>query len=253
MTSSVGDVGRPPGSATARPPQGSREPTAPPALVWAPVRVIALPVKSLAEAKTRLAPILEPLERAALTLAMLEDALDASLALPGWESWVVSPDDTVLEVAARRGARAVVEETPTLPAAIHQVETDALGVGAHALAVLLPDIPLVTPSALTRAVHTLGPIVIAPALDEVGTNLLLRRPPDVLPAAFGADSYRRHLQAAAEIDVPVSVVERDELGFDLDVPDDILTVLEVGRRTRTWEVCHDLDAMTRLGARAVRP
>ena len=217
------------------------------------MRVIALPVKSLTEAKTRLAPVLEPLERAALTLAMLEDALDATLALPGWESWVVSPDDAVLEVAARRGARAVVEETATLPAAIHQVETDALGLGADALAVLLPDIPLVTPAALTRAVHTLGPAVIAPALDEVGTNLLLRRPPDVVPAAFGPDSYRRHLQAAAELDIPVSVVERRELGFDLDAPDDILTVLEAGRRTRTWEVCHDLDAATRLGARAARP
>ena len=214
------------------------------------MRVIVLPVKSLAEAKTRLGPILDPLERAALTLAMLEDALDATLALPGWQSWVVSPDDTVLEVAARRGARAVVEETPTLPAAIHQVETDAVGLDADALAVLLPDVPLVTPAALTRAVHTLGPAVVAPAIDEVGTNLVLRRPPNVIPVAFGPDSYRKHLQAAAERDIPVSVIERRELGFDLDVPDDILTVLEAGRRTRTWEVCRDLDAGTRLDARA---
>jgi 2-phospho-L-lactate guanylyltransferase len=217
------------------------------------VRVIALPVKSLAEAKTRLAPILEPLERAALTLAMLEDALDATVALPGWESWVVSPDEAVLEVAARRGARAIVEETPTLPGAIHQVEADALGLGAQALAILLPDTPLVTPSVLTRAVHTLGPAVLAPAIDEVGTNLLLRRPPDVLPAAFGPDSYRHHLQAAAERDIPVSVIERRELAFDLDVPGDILTVLEAGRRTRTWEVCRDLDAGARLSARVARP
>ncbi|HSL11570.1 MAG TPA: 2-phospho-L-lactate guanylyltransferase [Actinomycetota bacterium] len=214
------------------------------------MRVIALPVKSLAEAKTRLSPVLEPLERAALTLAMLEDALDATLVLPGWESWVVSPDDTVLEVAARRGARAVVEETPTLAGAIHQVETDAIGLDAQALAVLLPDVPLVTPAVLTRAVHTLGPAIVAPAIDEVGTNLLLRRPPDALPASFGPDSYRHHLQSAAERDIPVSVIERRELGFDLDVPDDILTVLEAGRRTRTWEVCRDLDAGTRLGARA---
>lgn len=217
------------------------------------MRVIALPVKSLAEAKSRLSPVLEPLERAALTLAMLEDALDATLALPGWETWVVSPDEAVLEVAARRGARAVVEETPTLPAAVAQAEADAMGLSAQVFAVLLPDTPLVTPAALTRTVHTLGPVVIAPARDEVGTNMLLRRPPDAAPAAFGPDSYRRHLQAAAERDVPVSVVERRELAFDLDVPGDILTVLEAGRRTRTWEVCRDLDAGARLGARAARP
>jgi 2-phospho-L-lactate guanylyltransferase len=105
---------------------------------------------------------------------------------------------------------------------------------------------------LTRSVHTLGPLVVAPSLDEVGTNLVLRRPPDVLPAAFGPDSYRRHLQAAAEREIPVSVVERRELGFDLDDPDDILTVLDEGRRTRTWEVCHDLDVRSRVGTRAVR-
>src|SRR5262249_32447251 len=29
--------------------------------------------------------------RAALTLAMLEDVIDATTLLPGWETWVVSP------------------------------------------------------------------------------------------------------------------------------------------------------------------
>ena len=53
------------------------------------MRVIAVPVKSLSKAKSRLAPILSPLERGAVTLAMLEDVLDATLAVPGWETWVV--------------------------------------------------------------------------------------------------------------------------------------------------------------------
>ena len=66
------------------------------------MRAIAIPVKSLARSKSRLARLLSPLERAALTLAMLEDVLDATLAVPGWESWVVSPDEAVLEIAARR-------------------------------------------------------------------------------------------------------------------------------------------------------
>ncbi len=218
------------------------------------MRAIALPVKSLAESKTRLEPLLDPLERAALTLAMLEDVMDATLALPGWETWVISPDESVLEVAARRGARAVTEATPTLAAAISQVEADAVGLGADAFAVLLPDTPLVTPSSLTRALHTLGPVVLAPSLDESGTNLLLRRPPTVLPARFGPDSYRRHLEVAAERDVPLSVVETSELGFDLDLPDDILIVLDAPQRGRTREVCEDLDLRSRSagGAATVR-
>jgi 2-phospho-L-lactate guanylyltransferase len=212
------------------------------------VRAIVLPVKDLDESKTRLSPVLSPIERGALTLAMLEDVLDATLAMPGWSTWVVSPDEAVLEVAAARGARPVPEEQPPLGAAIRQVEEAATAQRLEALAVLLPDTPLLTPSALTRALHTIGPVVIAPSLDETGTNLLLRRPPVAVPSRFGPDSYRRHLQGAAEADLPASVVEDAGLGFDLDMPDDILTVLSARRAGRTREVLRDLAASDRLAA-----
>jgi 2-phospho-L-lactate guanylyltransferase len=214
------------------------------------MHAIVLPVKSLDEAKARLDPALSQVERAALTLAMLEDVLDSTLALPGWETWVVSPDETVLEVAARRGAAPLVEEEPPLNAAIRQAEADAIGRGYDAMAVLLPDTPLLTVAALTRALHTLGPVVLAPAADERGTNLLLRRPPDAIAARFGVDSYRRHVEAAAEADLPLAVVERDELAFDLDTPDDILTVLGSSRPSRTRAVLRELGADGRVGARA---
>ena len=86
------------------------------------MRAIVLPVKSLDDTKARLSPVLGPAERAALTLAMLEDVLDASLAVPGWETWVLSPDETVLEVAATRGAITLVEDEPPLGQAIRQAE-----------------------------------------------------------------------------------------------------------------------------------
>jgi 2-phospho-L-lactate guanylyltransferase len=214
------------------------------------MHAIVLPVKSLDAAKARLEPALTKVERAALTLAMLEDVLDATLAMPGWETWVVSPDETVLEVAARRGAMPLVEEEPPLNTAIRQAEADAIRRGLDALAVLLPDTPLLTVAALTRALHTLGPIVVAPSADERGTNLLLRRPPDAIAARFGIDSFRRHVEAAAEADLPLSVVEREEIGFDLDVPGDILTVLASSRPTRTRAVLRELSADERVGARA---
>jgi 2-phospho-L-lactate guanylyltransferase len=214
------------------------------------MHAIVLPVKSLDEAKARLEPALTKVERAALTLAMLEDVLDATLAMPGWESWVISPDETVLEVAGRRGATPVVEEEPPLNTAIRQAEAEAIGRGLDALAVLLPDTPLLTVAALTRALHTLGPVVVAPSADERGTNLLLRRPPDAIAARFGVDSFRRHVEAAAEADLPLSVVEPEEIGFDLDTPGDILTVLGSSRPTRTRAVLRELGADERVGARA---
>ena len=104
---------------------------------------------------------------------------------------------------------------------------------ADALAVLLPDTPLVTAGALTRALHTLGPVVLAPSIDEGGTNLIIRRPPDAIEAHFGTDSYRKHLEAAAMADLPTAVVGSPELAFDLDLPGDILTVLDARRQGRT--------------------
>jgi 2-phospho-L-lactate/phosphoenolpyruvate guanylyltransferase len=213
------------------------------------VRVIALPVKSLAETKTRLDPVLSPLERGALTLAMLEDVLDVTLEVRGWETWVVSPDEAVLEIAMSRGVHAIEEDAPPLAAAIRQVEEEAEGRLVDALAVLLPDTPLVSLAALTRALRTLGAVVVAPSTDEGGTNLLVRRPPAAVGARFGVNSYRRHLAAAAEAQVPTAVVEDPDLAFDLDLPSDILTVLDSGRQGRTLQVCRDLDLGARIATR----
>jgi 2-phospho-L-lactate/phosphoenolpyruvate guanylyltransferase len=193
--------------------------------------------------------LLTPIERGALSLAMFEDVLDATLAIDGWATWVVSTDETVREIGLRRGAEIRAEERSTLAGAVQQVEEESAGRGVEALAVLHADMPLVTPHSLRRALHTLGPVVIAPAADERGTNLLLRRPPDAIASRFGRDSYRRHLEEAAERELPIAVVDHEELAFDLDEPADILTVLEARRPGRTLEVCRDLDLAGRLAAR----
>ena len=213
------------------------------------VRVIAVPVKALPRAKSRLAPVLAPLERAALTLAMLEDVLDATLAIPGWETWVLSPDEAVLEIAARRRARPLVEERPPLSAAVRQVEDEADARGADALAVVPADLPLLSTAVLADALHTLGPVVMAPAADRSGTNLLVRRPPKAMPARFGPDSFRKHMEGARARRLPVSVVEWPEITFDVDVPVDFTRVLTEARPARTLETCRELGVAARLLAR----
>jgi 2-phospho-L-lactate guanylyltransferase len=210
------------------------------------MRVIAVPVKSLSRAKTRLAPMMSSLERGAFALAMLEDVLDATLAIGGWDTWVISPDEVALEIAARRGARPVPETRSPLSAAVRQVETMAREEDATALAVVPGDLPLVTAAVLGSALRTLGSVVVAPSKGGAGTSLLLRRPPRAIPARFGPDSFRRHLELANERQLPVAVVEDPQLSFDLDVPGDILTLLGSGRRGRTWEVCVEMDLAERV-------
>jgi 2-phospho-L-lactate/phosphoenolpyruvate guanylyltransferase len=211
------------------------------------MRVIAVPVKSLERAKSRLSEVLEPLERAALTLAMLEDVLDGCVAQAGWQTWVVSPDEAVLEISARRRARPVVEESPGLLAAVHQVEEEAAG--ADALAVVLGDVPLLTAEALGRALQTLGPVVAAPSISDGGTNVLLRRPPGVIQTRFGTDSFRKHRDAAEFRGIPFAEVQIPELAYDLDRPEDIPELIARGGRGRTRATCLELGLAERLSVR----
>jgi 2-phospho-L-lactate/phosphoenolpyruvate guanylyltransferase len=212
------------------------------------MRVIVVPVKSLERAKGRLSAILQPLERAALTLAMLEDVLDACLAQPGWQTWVVSPDEAVLEVSARRRAKPVTEEDPGLLAALHQVEEEV--VGADALAVVLGDLPLITTDALAAALHTVGPVVAAPSDSDGGTNVLLRRPPLAISSRFGTDSFRKHREGAESHDLPFAEVRVPELAFDLDRPEDLPRLLTRPGRGRTRAAALEMGLADRLSVRS---
>jgi 2-phospho-L-lactate guanylyltransferase len=212
------------------------------------VRVIAVPVKSLDAAKSRLAGALSPVERGVLTLAMLEDVLDAALDAAAWRTWVVSADEAALEVAARRGAVPVLEEAPdpTLTGAVAQAEERALGEGVDALAIVLADLPRLTPAALAAALRTLGPVVVAPSHSDGGTNVLLRRPPNSIRARFGTRSLERHVKEAEAADLPVAVVNDPAIAFDLDRPEDVLALLESDSRGRTASACRELDLAARL-------
>jgi 2-phospho-L-lactate guanylyltransferase len=208
------------------------------------MRVIAVPVKSLERAKGRLSAVLRPLERAALTLAMLEDVLDACLAVPGWQTCVISPDQAVLEVSARRRAKPIAEEDPGLLAAVRQVEEEAAG--ADALAVVLGDLPLLTADALSMVLQTVGPAVAAPSVSDAGTNVLLRRPPGVIPARFGTASFRKHREVAELRGIPFAVIRAPELAFDLDRPEDIHTLIESRAPSRTRSTCLELGLRDRV-------
>jgi len=109
---------------------------------------------------------------------------------------------------------------------------------------------LVTTDALRKALHTLGPVVLARSAEDGGTTLLVRRPPRAIPARFGPESFRRHLEMATARGLPAAVVDRPELAFDLDGPGDILHLLATGKRGRTREVCREMDLAGRLRVHA---
>jgi 2-phospho-L-lactate/phosphoenolpyruvate guanylyltransferase len=210
------------------------------------MRVLAVPVKPLERAKRRLASVLTPSERAALTLVMMEDVLDACMAQREWDVWVVSRSEAALEVAARRGARPVTEHGASLLEAIRQIEPMVRGRWTP-LAVLLADLPLLTPGALAAALAQRGRVVAAPAESDGGTNLLIRRPSTAIRARFGRASFRKHRAEAYRRGLTFIDHTAPELGFDLDRPADLLRMLDSPGPGRTRPACLEMRLPERLG------
>jgi 2-phospho-L-lactate guanylyltransferase len=209
------------------------------------MRVLAVPVKSPSVAKSRLSPVLTRAERAALTVALLEDVLDACLANAGWETWVISPDADLRALAASHGARPVEETGHTLLAAVRQVEL-AAGDSAEALAILLGDLPYLTGEELDGALAADGAVVAAPASSDGGTNLLVRRPPGIIRARFGRASFDKHRWAARRAGVAMSEARGSGLERDLDRPEDLRALLASGHPCRTLSACIRMGLASRL-------
>lgn len=182
-----------------------------------------VPVKDLREAKSRLSSVLDPEVRADLALRMLRRVISA-LREAGVENvCVVSPDETVLELAAGSGATPLMQEDSGLNSALEQGRRWAMEAGATVLLILPADLPLLEPSDVRALLDEAGgrqPVSISPDGEGSGTNALLLRPPGGLPFLFGLDSFIRHLRAAEERGLGVRVVERPGLAFDLDTVED---------------------------------
>ena len=182
--------------------------------------IAVVPVKDLAEAKSRLGARLPADARQEMTLRLLGTVL-AVLQESGAVSGrlVISPDPRVLVLAAAAGADGLLQRDQGLNQALATART-AVG-AADAVLVVAGDLPLLTPAEVHELVASAPAapgIVIAPDASELGTNLLLLRPAGVLPFAFGPGSFRRHLAAARAAGVAVAVHRSPGTAFDLDTP-----------------------------------
>jgi 2-phospho-L-lactate guanylyltransferase len=193
-----------------------------------PARVVAIvPVGALAGAKSRLGAVLDAEERQDLTLRLARTTISSVVATPGIaETLVVTPDDTIRELASQLGARPIRQREGGLNRGIDVGRQEALAAGATAVLVLPIDLPEVSPDAIAAVLTTLvtrhRPLVaIVPDRHGRGTNALLLAPPDAIDTCFGGDSRAAHAAAAR-----AAGAELIELGgpltLDLDTPDDLL-------------------------------
>jgi 2-phospho-L-lactate guanylyltransferase len=190
-----------------------------------------VPLNAGQQAKSRLRGVLDAGGRAELVRWMAARVL-AALAGSGVVARiaVVSPDADLLTWAAGQGAVALRQERGRLNAGLELGRLWALGEGAEALLVSLADLPLLRAeevAALAALAGTDGGggyrpgIALAPDAQETGTNLLLLRPPDALPFAFGRTSFPRHLALARARGIEPAILRAAGTRFDVDLPADV--------------------------------
>ena len=196
---------------------------------------VAIPVRALEGAKSRLGEVLDAEERHDLVEDLLRLAVQAALATPGvGDVIVVSPDPEVLAVAAAAGATPLLQRSRGLNPALQEAREAATRVARTDRLLILPgDLPTVAPEDLAE-ILTAGDragspsVVLVPDRHRRGTNALLLDPPEVIDPAFGGDSRAGHTWLAESADIRF-VELAGILELDLDTPDDLLLAEAIRR------------------------
>ena len=184
-----------------------------------------LPVRSLAEGKSRLSPVLDATERTRLNERLLEHTLDCLAVYPGAASTlVVSASAEVLERARRRGMTAIADPPGGgLNEAVAAAGAVARARRAQGVFVLPVDLPLLTADGLrdllTQA-SSAPTCLLVPDRRGAGTNLIYQSPVRLTSYAFGEGSFERHRLTAQAAGLKVVVRREPSFGLDLDLPAD---------------------------------
>lgn len=176
---------------------------------------LLVPIKAFASAKVRLAPVLDAGERAQLARHLAEGVLRAGR---GLRVAVVCDDAEVAEWAETRGARVIWTPARGLNAAVVEGVTVLADSGVEMVTVAHADLPLVTDlSDLARP----DSVVLAADRRDDGTNVACVPARAGYRFAYGPGSLARHVAEAGRLGLPVEVLRRDDLAWDVDVPDDL--------------------------------
>lgn len=181
---------------------------------------LIIPVKALAEGKSRLSDVLGPTQRRLLNRRFLDHVLSVAEEFPGAGSTLVVSRDAEVLAMARARKMAALEETEDhgQNAALTQACASLGDRDGRDLLVVSADLPKLSAEDL-RAM-TQSPAAIAPNEAGTGTNALFATAPHVLPFHFGEGSFSRHREACRHLGLEPVVIKRPGLAFDVDTPED---------------------------------
>lgn len=177
-----------------------------------------VPVKRFAAAKLRLAPALAPSERATLARAMASHVVAAAAPLA---VWVVCDDPSVADWARAEGAGVLWRPGHGLNGAVTDGVRSLASAGFRRVVVAHGDLPLA--GDLVSVARFPG-VTLVPDRRDDGTNVAAVPAAAGFRFAYGAGSFRRHAAEARRLGLGLRVVRAPELGWDVDVPDDLAAI-----------------------------
>lgn len=188
--------------------------------IWA-----ILPVKLLAQSKTRLAHILSPEERATLTQHLLEHTIQVLQQVPAiTQILVVSRDEAVFNTARRYHTSTFSEREPFhLKTAVTQAAKYATLQGVDSILIIPADLPFLQAYEIQNildGISTSESCTICPDEKQNGTNALMLPPSIDFRFQYGPSSYRKHLAEAKRLKLPVKSITTPGICFDLDTEAD---------------------------------
>lgn len=183
-----------------------------------------IPVKILAQGKSRLAGVLDGSQRARLTQRMLARLLHELAALPQiTKTVVVTRDAQAAQIAAAHGVETLAEPAGVgLNGALMAGRARVRRAGGAWMLILPSDLPLATAVDVAAVLATADGrgVVICGDERQTGTNALLLPTAVSFRFQYGPDSLRRHVAEARRLQLPLTIVDNTRLRFDLDTPQD---------------------------------
>lgn len=176
---------------------------------------ILVPVKAFHRAKARLRGGVPDLDRIRIARWTADRVLDAALPQP---TFVACDDDTVADWARGRGADVIWGPGLGLNGAVDQAVAEIDAAGFDHVTICHSDLPL--PEQLPT-VAMADTVVIVPDGNDDGTNVLSRPIKAEMPASYGVNSFRAHLELALGSKYSVHIRRSPTLALDLDEIDDV--------------------------------
>jgi 2-phospho-L-lactate guanylyltransferase len=211
--------------------------------------ILLIPVKTLANAKQRLADALTQPQRSQLAEAMLRDVMTAATGvIDRIDVSLVTGDTRARGLAGEFGFGVIEDVSNESETAAIEMATAWCEVRGYDTTIVVPgDIPLINSTELHRVLDAAPAegAVFVPAYDRRGSNCILRRPAAIIPLRFGNDSFLPHCDAMRKTGKELVILEMPGIGLDVDNPQELDLLLQragdtnAQRLLRSWACATD--------------